>query len=120
MDEAIIADFKQFIAATVTQATSDIRGDITAINHRMDNMDQRFDNMDQRFDGMDQRFDTMDQRFDDLELKLNTLADAHAETLSNHEKRLEISSSIPSKENHSCLLQTPGRRHSAGAGQLAA
>jgi hypothetical protein len=73
MDEDTIADLKQFIAATVKQATADLATK---------------DEMDVRFAKVDARFDDMDKRFDELNLKVDTIADAQAETLEDHEQRI--------------------------------
>jgi len=75
MDEDTLADFKQFIAATVSQEIASLRSD----------MDARFDEVDAKFTAMDKRFSS---RFDDMDAKLETIADAQAETLQDHEQRL--------------------------------
>lgn len=82
MNEDVIADLKQFITATVSQQISGLRND----------MDQGFDGlrneMNHRFDEVDRRFQRVGQRFDDLEAKVDTIADAQAVDLADHEQRL--------------------------------
>ena len=63
-DEDLLADLKQFIAATVSQATADLATDLAELKH------------------------TMNQRFDELGTQVTTIADAHAEQLADHERRL--------------------------------
>lgn len=90
MNEAIITDLKQFITATVTQATSDMatKDDIAGLGARITGLDQRVTGLDQSMTGLGQRMSALERRFDDFDLKLDTIADAHAETLENHEHRL--------------------------------
>jgi hypothetical protein len=71
MQDDVIADLKQFIAATVSQATAEL-----VTNQKLE----------QSLEGL--RSD-MDKRFDDLEAKVDAIADAHAETLGDHEQRLK-------------------------------
>lgn len=75
MDQTIIDDFKQFIQATVSQATADLatKAELAELATKQDLAD----------------FESRtNQRFDDLDLKLSTVADAHSETLEDHEQRL--------------------------------
>lgn len=78
MNEDIINDLKQFIAATVSQAFSQLP--------TREELEGRFGTIDQRFDSLEKR---MDKRFDDLDLKFSTIADAHAEMLDDHENRIK-------------------------------
>lgn len=38
MNEEIIADFKQFITSTISQQTSDLRGDIKRLDQKIDDL----------------------------------------------------------------------------------
>jgi len=77
MDEDVISDLKQFIAATVSQATAhlaskdDLRVEINGLQGRVDGLRGE-----------------INRRFDDQDAKLTTIADAHAETLEDHEQRI--------------------------------
>jgi hypothetical protein len=74
MNEDVIADFKQFIAATVSQATAHLatKDDLVALEQRMDT---RFTEVDKRFDKVDRRFNEVDVRFDEVQ---TAIADAMA------------------------------------------
>jgi hypothetical protein len=52
MDEDVITDLKQFIAATVSQHTSEL--------------DKKMDKLDQRIEKLDGKVDTIDKKIDDL------------------------------------------------------
>jgi hypothetical protein len=64
MDQVIIDDLKQFIVATVMQATSELRQDIVNLSNRLDG------------------------RIDDMGEKLDTISGAVGERFENHEKRI--------------------------------
>lgn len=66
MNEDAITDLKQFIVTTIRQELSSVgtKDDLAALRGEMN------------------------QRFDDQDAKLNIIADAHAETLENHEQRI--------------------------------
>jgi hypothetical protein len=81
MNEELIQDLKQFIVATVTQATAglatkedlrtgldEVRGELRAEIGELRTV--------------------MNRRFDELEIKVDTIADAHSETLAEHDQRL--------------------------------
>lgn len=93
MNEDMIADLKQFIAATVTQAIAPFRQEV---NERFEQIDQRFEQIDQRFEQIDQRFDGIEQRLDaltadvaEIKIKVPTIADAHAVDLADHDRRIK-------------------------------
>jgi hypothetical protein len=70
MNEELIQDFKQFIIATVSQATA---GLATKEDLQAELGELRTD---------------MSRRFDELETKIDTIADAHSGTLAEHDQRL--------------------------------
>lgn len=70
MNEDMLNDLKQFITATVSQATSDL---VTK--------DDLKDNLRQLKQGLN-------ARIDDLELKVDTISDALNDHLSDHEARI--------------------------------
>jgi hypothetical protein len=71
MNEEIINDLKQFIVATVTQSTSHL-----ATKEDIANMATKDD------------IAVLNQRFDDMDLKMDTIADALAEDIADHEQRI--------------------------------
>ena len=78
MDDDTIADLKQFIAATVNQNTSDIRGDISDI--RTDISDIRTD-----IKKLDKKVDDLTEYVADA---IDTSNEQNHKTLTNHEKRI--------------------------------
>jgi hypothetical protein len=72
-NEEIIADFKQFITATVSQQTTQLEG-------RMDGLEQRIDDVEQR---LTKRIDSLEQRVGTLDTKLDTVQQAIADTLTD-------------------------------------
>lgn len=80
--EEVIDDLKQFIAATVSQATADMatKADLADLATKEDLADVRGEVTSLRSE--------MNQRFDDLDLQVKTIADAHAEMLDDHDQRL--------------------------------
>jgi hypothetical protein len=80
MNEEIINDLKQFIVATVTQSTSHL-----ATKEDIANMATKDDiaNMATKDD-----IAVLNQRFDDMDLKMDTIADALAEDIADHEQRI--------------------------------
>ncbi len=89
MNEDTIADFKQFIAATVHQEFSGLKEDMDA---RFDQVDKRFDQVDKRFEQVETRLDDMDEKLDEI---LNTVGQdmdaeskANATKFDNHEQRI--------------------------------
>jgi hypothetical protein len=77
MNEELIQDLKQFIAGTVSQATA---GLATKEDLQAGLGDVRTELSELRAD--------MLRRFDELETKVDTIADAHSETLAEHDQRL--------------------------------
>jgi len=84
-DEEIIADLKQFIVTTVSQATADL----ATKNELETGLVSLRAEMEAGFAHVDKRFNDVDARFDDMDEKLNTIADAHAEWLADHENRIK-------------------------------
>jgi hypothetical protein len=70
-NEEMVADLKQFIAATVSQEVAGFEQRLSA----------RIDAVEGRLDGMDQRFDSMDE-------KLNEIQNAVGERFDDHEHRI--------------------------------
>ncbi|HEY4160472.1 MAG TPA: hypothetical protein VGM08_00235 [Candidatus Saccharimonadales bacterium] len=84
MDEDMLADLKQFIAAAVRQELSGM-----ATKDDLDNQIGGLrSEMNAKFTEMDKRFMAIDGRFDDLDAKLEAIADAQAEALQDHEQRI--------------------------------
>ena len=79
MNEEIIADFKQFIASTISQQTSDLRGDI---------QEMRGDIQEIRGD-----IKRLDQKIDDLSISVAEAIEATNEEtykqLQNHDGRIK-------------------------------
>lgn len=78
MNDETIQDLKQFIAATVSQQTSDII--------------KRLDGVDERLDGIDTRLDRVETKIDDLSASVAEALDATHEVthsqLQDHERRI--------------------------------
>ncbi len=77
MNEEIIADFKQFIASTISQQTSDLRGDMQETRGdiqemRGDIQELRGDMQEMRGDIQELRSDVkrLDQKIDDLSMSV--------------------------------------------------
>ena len=91
MDDDAAADLKQSIISAVSREIAGLRSHRDA---KFDEVNAKFDRleneMDRRFTAVDQRFNRVDQRFDDLEAKVDAIADAHAETLEDHERRIGV------------------------------
>ena len=85
MNEEIIADFKQFVAATVTQQTSDLRGDIDGIKEDIKEVKEDIKALDKKLCGMidevDVKLDTISaavgERFEDSAAKTTKRLDDH-------------------------------------------
>jgi hypothetical protein len=75
MNEDLINDLKQFIAATVSQATAELasKEDLETLASKSN------------LAGLEHR---IYERFDDLDSKVTTIADAQAEALEDHEQRI--------------------------------
>jgi hypothetical protein len=73
MNEDVIADLKQSMVGTVRQELSGVatKDDLQAVKDEVVGLRSE-----------------MNQRFDDQDAKLETIADAHAETLADREQRL--------------------------------
>jgi uncharacterized protein involved in exopolysaccharide biosynthesis len=54
MDDAVIADLKQFIAATVSQNTADIRGDVALLKQDVAHLDDRIARLETKVDVLSQ------------------------------------------------------------------
>jgi DNA anti-recombination protein RmuC len=85
MNDDIIQDLKQFIAATISQQTADIVA-------RLDGVDQRLDRVDARLEKVDQRLDRVETKIDDLSGSvaeaLENSNQATDEQLKDHEQRI--------------------------------
>lgn len=85
MNDEIIDDLKQFIAATISQQTA-------RLEDRIDGIDQRIDGIDQRLDGIDQRTDRIESKIDDLSVSVAEAIDGVNDTtdtqLKDHERRI--------------------------------
>lgn len=83
--EDVAQGLKQFIAATVSQQTSDI------VAH-LEKMDARLDKVDTRLDKVDARLDSVETKIDDLTVAVaDAIDDANEATetkLQDHEKRI--------------------------------
>ena len=109
MDDATLADLKQFITAAVAQAVADLPtkddmdAQFAAVDQRFAGMGQRFNRLEHRIDELEVSMNTqfsvvaveftdlrgeMNTRFDDLDAKVDTIADAHSEALADHDRRL--------------------------------
>ncbi len=76
--ENIIENFKQFIAVTVSQATANLasKDDIAGLATKSDLI------------RVETKVDSLARTTSDINLKLETIADAHAESIQNHELRV--------------------------------
>lgn len=81
MDEDIIADFKQFIAVTVSQQTSDLRGDFNKMDVKLDKLSNRVDILSDKIDEVDVKLDTISaavgERFEESTAKTTSQLDNH-------------------------------------------
>jgi hypothetical protein len=84
--EELLEDLKQFITTTVSQATAGMatKGDIAAIRSEMAT---KTDLAELRIE-MKAGHDKLSGQISDLDLKVDTIADAQAETMQDHELRL--------------------------------
>ena len=78
MDDRVIQDLKQFIAATVSQSTSDMRADIKRVDTKIDGVEQRLTaKIDEVLaavgDTVDISNDDQDARLEDHEHRLTRL-----------------------------------------------
>lgn len=85
MNDDVISDLKQFIAATVSQSTAELREEFSGLRQEFSGLKQDFSGLRQEFSGLKQE---MNQRFDDLNDKVDAIADAHATDLTDHEQRI--------------------------------
>lgn len=78
MNDEIIDDLKQFIAATISQQTA--------------RLEDRIDGIDQRLGGIDQRIDRIESKIDDLSVSVAEAIDGVNDTtdkqLKDHERRI--------------------------------
>jgi len=85
MDEDIIADFKQFITATLSQQTSDLRGDLDVVKIDISDIRKDIKKLDEKLCGMidevDFKVDTIltavGERFEENTVKTTTQLDDH-------------------------------------------
>jgi uncharacterized coiled-coil DUF342 family protein len=61
---------KQAIQDVIAPEIQALRGDIRAIDTRIDGLKKRFD---QRFDGIDKRFGQVDKRFDQMDVRFDLM-----------------------------------------------
>ena len=83
-NEELITDLKQFITATVSQATADLttKDDLAAVEHRVD---QRLTTVEQGISTLDQKLDHVQEAIADVFTETTELHDAQ---LKDHERRL--------------------------------
>lgn len=63
-----LQDLKQFITATVSQQTDDIRQDLTRLEHKFDNLEHKFENLEQKVDkGFADLTEIIDNRVEPVE-----------------------------------------------------
>lgn len=86
MNEEVLEDLKQFIAATVSQQTSDLRMDFERLERRLDD---KVDGLDAKINGVEQR---LSKRIDDLTDFVSDAIDTANESadtqLKDHERRI--------------------------------
>lgn len=74
MDEDTVTDLKQFIAATITQQTSDIKEDIAGIKDDIGRLEQKVDDgfagVGEAIEGINQRFEEQDDKNKVVERRL--------------------------------------------------
>lgn len=78
MDQLIIDDLKQFIDASIGQSTVEIRSDVAALRTDMSGF----------ISEARENFAHVNLRLNELELKVETIADAHAEQLIDYGDRI--------------------------------
>ena len=104
MDDAQIADLKQFIAVTVSQQIVGVREDMSRLGQKFNVLDRKIDNVElrlhRRIDSLDrslhQKIDALDRRvnkkIDDLSAAVGEALDTNNEEidkqLKDHERRL--------------------------------
>ena len=85
MNEDVITDLKQFIATTVSQATSDLatKADLDAVTQNLAVVKQDVGTL---------KSDMAEVKLElsDLNIKMDTIADALTEQLDDHENRLSV------------------------------
>lgn len=85
MNEDILADLKQFVAATVSQQTAELTSHIESIENRIGGIERRID-------GIENRLDTIEEKIDDLQSSVSEAITASNDAvhgqLQDHERRL--------------------------------
>lgn len=88
MDEEIIADFKQFMVATIRQELTDVRSDIARLDGRVESLDLKVDKLDKKIDdridevlaavadSTDSRFEVIEQDVSSIQARVITLETA--------------------------------------------
>jgi chromosome segregation ATPase len=85
MDENTITDLKQFIAATVSQQTSDLRQDISGVNHDIVVLKQDVSSLKQDIVSIDRKIDNLSPAV----AEAIDNANEHTESrLNDHENRI--------------------------------
>lgn len=80
-NEEMIEDLKQFIAATVSQSTSDIREEVFGL-------DQKVTSLDQKVTSLDQKVTRLEATTEEIDTKLDTFMNAVGENQEETDKRL--------------------------------
>ena len=72
---SVYGSVKQAVQDVVAPEIQALRGDIRAVNARVDNLEKRFDarfeQIDRRFEQVDKRFEQVEKRFDQLERRMD-------------------------------------------------
>jgi peptidoglycan hydrolase CwlO-like protein len=94
-NEEMIEDLKQFIAATVSQSTSDIREEVFGLDQKVTSLDQKVTSLDQKVTSLDQKVTSLDQKVtrleattEEIDTKLDTFMNAVGENQEETDKRL--------------------------------
>ncbi len=82
MNNEVLTDLKQFIAATVSQQ---IMASEERLTHRIDHLGQRVDGLEQKVGSLEQKVDGLS---DFVREALDTTNDATGEQLADHERRI--------------------------------
>ncbi|QQS64950.1 hypothetical protein IPO96_00095 [Candidatus Saccharibacteria bacterium] len=87
-NEEMIEDLKQFIAATVSQSTSDIREEVFGLDQKVTSLDQKVTSLDQKVTSLDQKVTRLEATTEEIDTKLDTFMNAVGENQEETDKRL--------------------------------